>query len=76
MAIVLCGSGSYVLRVFVLGLAIIETGTARPVYEAALLRDVQAEGERLWQAVPDWHFTGKSVDEIVPPSYSIRGDHA
>jgi len=34
---------------------------------------VQEEGERLWRAVPDWHFTGKTVDEIVPPSYPMRG---
>ncbi len=42
--------------------------------EHALLRDVQAEGERLWHAIPQWHWTAKPLDDIVPPSYPIRHD--
>ena len=42
------------------------------VDEDALLTAVQAEGERLWRAVPGWHHSGRPVDEIVPPSYPIR----
>ena len=43
--------------------------------EQALLRDVQAEGERLWTAIPQWHWTARPLDEIAPPSYPVRGEH-
>ena len=72
-ALVECGSGSDVETVIVDGQALIEGGKAVRLDEAALLRDVQAEGERIWHAVPQWHWTGKSVDEVVPPSYPLRG---
>jgi 5-methylthioadenosine/S-adenosylhomocysteine deaminase len=72
-AIVECGSGRDVETVIVDGQPLIEGGKALRLDEAALLRDVQAEGERLWHAVPDWHWMGKTVDEVVPPSYPMRG---
>ena len=72
-ALVECGSGSDVETVIVDGEPLIEGGKALRLDEAALLRAVQAEGERIWHAVPDWHWTGKTVDEIVPPSYPVRG---
>ena len=52
-----------------------ESDRATRVDEQALLRDVQAEGERLWNAIPQWHWTGNPLDEIVPPSYPVRGGH-
>ena len=72
-ALVECGSGSDVETVIVDGQPLIDGGKAVRVDEAALLRAVQEEGERIWNAVPGWHFTGKTVDEIVPPSYPLRG---
>jgi cytosine/adenosine deaminase-related metal-dependent hydrolase len=71
-AIVECGSGRDVETVIVDGEPLIEDGKALRVDEAALLREVQAEGERLWHAVSDWHWTGKTVDDVVPPSYPVR----
>ena len=72
-ALVECGSGRDVETVIVDGETLVEHGKAVRLDEAAMLRAVQEEGERLWHAVPEWHWTGKSVDEIVPPSYPIRG---
>jgi cytosine/adenosine deaminase-related metal-dependent hydrolase len=72
-AVVECGSGRDVETVIVDGQLLVEGGTALRLDEAALLREVQAEGERLWQAVPEWHWTGTTVDEVVPPSYPIQG---
>ena len=40
--------------------------------ESALLDGVQAEGERLWHAIPEWHWSGKTLDDVVPPSYPIK----
>ena len=72
-ALVECGSGRDVETVIVDGQSLVEGGKALRLDEAALLRDVQAEGERLWHAVPGWHWMGKDVDDVVPPSYPVRG---
>jgi cytosine/adenosine deaminase-related metal-dependent hydrolase len=67
-----CGSGRDVETVIVDGQPLIEGGKATRLDEAALLAAVQAEGERLWHAVPEWHWSGRTLDEIVPPSYPVR----
>jgi hypothetical protein len=54
---------------------LVEGGRAVRLDEPALLRDVQAEGERLWHAIPQWHWSGKTLDEIVPPSHPMRAAH-
>jgi cytosine/adenosine deaminase-related metal-dependent hydrolase len=72
-ALIECGSGSDVETVIVDGQSLIENGKATRMDEAALLAAVQAEGERLWHAVPEWHWSGKAVDDVVPPSYPVRG---
>jgi cytosine/adenosine deaminase-related metal-dependent hydrolase len=71
-SLVECGNGRDVETVIVDGRTLIADGKAVHFDEAAMLQDVQAEGERIWRAVPDWHWSGKSVDEIVPPSYPLR----
>jgi hypothetical protein len=58
--------------VIVDGQVLVEGGRAVRLDEPALLRDVQAEGERLWHALPQWHWSGKTLDEIVPPSHPMR----
>ena len=68
-----CGSGRDVETVIVDGQTLVEGGRAVRVDEQALMRDVQAEGERLWHAIPEWHWTARSLDEIAPPSYPVRG---
>jgi cytosine/adenosine deaminase-related metal-dependent hydrolase len=72
-ALVETGSGADVETVIVDGQTLVENGTPTRVDEAALLKAVQEEGERLWAAVPDWHWAAKPLDEVVPPSYPIRG---
>jgi hypothetical protein len=67
--------GPTVETVIVDGQTLVENGRATRLDEPALLRDVQAEGERLWQAIPQWHWTGRPLDEIVPPSSPVRGAH-
>jgi cytosine/adenosine deaminase-related metal-dependent hydrolase len=71
-ALVECGSGRDVELVIVDGRTLVEGGRALHVDERALMAEVQAESERLWEKVPEWHRTGRTVDEIVPPSYPIR----
>jgi 5-methylthioadenosine/S-adenosylhomocysteine deaminase len=71
-ALVECGTGRDVETVIVDGQTLVEQGRAVRVDESALLRDVQAEGERLWKAIPQWHWSGRPLDDIVPPSYPVR----
>ena len=71
-ALIELGSGRDVETIIVDGETLVENGRALRLDEAALLRDVQEEGERLWHAVPEWHWTGRTVDDLVPPSYPIR----
>ena len=71
-SLVECGTGGDVETVIVDGQVLVEGGRPVRVDEDALLTAVQAEGERLWRAVPEWHHSGRPVDEIVPPSYPIR----
>jgi len=40
--------------------------------EDELLDKVQAKGEEVWQSVPKWHWTGKSVDDVLPPVFQIK----
>jgi len=68
-SLVECGSGRDVEMIIVDGQTLVEGGKAVRFDEAKMLREVQEEGERLWRAVPSWHWSGKTVDEIVPPSY-------
>jgi 5-methylthioadenosine/S-adenosylhomocysteine deaminase len=66
------GSGRDVETVIVDGQSFIEGGKAMQIAEAALLAETQAEAERLAHAIPTWHWTGKALDEIAPPSYPVR----
>jgi hypothetical protein len=40
--------------------------------EEELLDKVQAKGEQVWESVPEWHWTGKGIDEVVPPSFRMK----
>jgi cytosine/adenosine deaminase-related metal-dependent hydrolase len=70
-SLVECGSGRDVETVIVDGQVLVEGGKAVGFDESAMLREVQAESEKFWQSVPEWHWTAKTVEEIVPPSYPM-----
>ena len=71
-SIVELGSGRDVETVIVDGQPLIEGGKALRMDEAKLLAETQAEADRLAHAIPTWHWSGKTLDEIAPPSYPIR----
>ena len=52
--------------------ALFDNGKYLRLNEEELLDRVQAKGEQVWDSVPKWHWTGKSIDEVVPPSFKIR----
>jgi cytosine/adenosine deaminase-related metal-dependent hydrolase len=61
-----------VRTVIVDGETLVDNGKYLRLNEDELLEKVQAEGEQIWDSVPKWHWTGKGIDEVVPPSFRIR----
>ena len=61
-----------VRTVIVDGETLVDDGKYLRLNEEELLEKVQAKGEQIWDSVPKWHWTGKSIDEVVPPSFKIR----
>jgi 5-methylthioadenosine/S-adenosylhomocysteine deaminase len=71
-SLVECGSGSDIDTVIVDGQTLVEGRKALRLDESKLLSDIQASGERVWAAAPDWRWSGVSVDDIAPMSYPVR----
>ena len=61
-----------VRTVIVDGETLVDNGIYLRLNEEELLEKVQAKAEQIWDSVPKWHWTGKSVDEVVPPSFRIK----
>jgi 5-methylthioadenosine/S-adenosylhomocysteine deaminase len=68
-ALVQCGTADDVDRVIVDGRTVVEDGHVVGLDEAALLADAQAEAERLWSTVPEWHWQGLSAEQLSPSSF-------
>jgi 5-methylthioadenosine/S-adenosylhomocysteine deaminase len=61
-----------VRTVIVDGETLVDNGKYLRLNEQELLEKVQAKGEQVWESVPKWHWTGKSIDAIVPPSFKMK----
>jgi len=61
-----------VRTVIVDGETLVDSGKYLRLNEEELLEKVQAKGEQVWDSVPKWHWTEKSIDEVVPPAFKIR----
>ena len=61
-----------VRTVIVDGETLVDDGKYLRLNEEELLEKVQAKGEQIWDSVPKWHWTGRSIDEVVPPSFRMR----
>src|SRR6266540_2034935 len=68
-ALVQCGTGDDVDQVIVDGETVVEGGRVVGVDEVKLLAEAQAEAERLWRDVPEWHWQGLTADQLSPPSF-------
>ncbi|OGQ75430.1 MAG: hypothetical protein A3G94_01015 [Deltaproteobacteria bacterium RIFCSPLOWO2_12_FULL_60_16] len=60
-----------VRTVIVDGEILVDNGKYLRLNEDELLDKVQAKGEEVWASVPKWHWTGKSVDEVMPPAFKM-----
>ena len=61
-----------VRTVIVDGETLVDDGKYLRLNEEELLEKVQAKGEQIWDSVPKWHWTGKSIDEVVPASFKLK----
>ncbi len=61
-----------VRTVIVDGETLVDSGKYLRLNEQELLDKVQAKGEQVWDSVPKWHWTGKGIDEVVPPSFRMK----
>jgi cytosine/adenosine deaminase-related metal-dependent hydrolase len=61
-----------VRTVIVDGDTLVDDGKYLRLDEQELLDKVQAKGDQIWDSVPKWHWTGKRIDEVVPPSFKMR----
>jgi 5-methylthioadenosine/S-adenosylhomocysteine deaminase len=61
-----------VRSVIVDGETLVDNGKYLRVDEDELLDKVQAKGEQIWGSVPNWHWTRRGIDEVVPPSFKMR----
>src|SRR5262249_7881370 len=61
-----------VRTVIVDGETLVDDGKYLRLNEEELLEKVQAKGGEIWDSVPRWHWTEKSIDEVVPPAFKIK----
>ncbi len=61
-----------VRTVIVDGETLVDDGKYLRLNEEELLEKVQVKGEQVWDSVPQWHWTGKTIDEVVPPSFKMK----
>jgi 5-methylthioadenosine/S-adenosylhomocysteine deaminase len=68
-ALVQCGTSDDVDQVIVDGRSVVEDGHVVGLDEPALLAQAQAEADRLWSTVPEWHWQGLTADQLSPQSF-------
>ncbi len=49
-----------------------DNGKYLRINEEELLGKFQAKGEQVWDSVAKWHWMGKAIDEVVPPSFRMK----
>jgi cytosine/adenosine deaminase-related metal-dependent hydrolase len=71
-ALVETGTSRDVRTVIVDGEILVDNGRYLRLNEEELLDKVQAKGEEVWESVPKWHWTGKSLDEVLPAAFRMK----
>lgn len=64
--LVLTGSPSDIKLVMIDGRVVCENGVVPGIDEERLVADLQANAEEILAAIPEWHPTGGTVDEVAP----------
>ena len=70
-ALVETGTSRDVRTVIVDGEILVDERRCLGVNEEELVEEVQAIAEEEWSTMPEWHWTGKGVDEVMPPAFKL-----
>ena len=66
------GTSRDVQVVIVDGEILVDGGKCLRVDEAGLMDKLQSRAEGIWEEIPKWHWTGKGVDEVLPPAFNMK----
>ncbi|GMG84830.1 amidohydrolase family protein [Paralimibaculum aggregatum] len=69
-ALVYSGTGDMVDRVVIDGRTVVADKRLRPWDQAAVLDAAWANAERVWGSFSDYHWAGRTVEEVFPPSFA------
>jgi 5-methylthioadenosine/S-adenosylhomocysteine deaminase len=61
-----------VRTVIVDGETLVDDGRYLRLNENELLEKLQSRAEEIWAGVPKWHWSGKGVDEVLPPAFEMK----
>jgi hypothetical protein len=67
-ALVTCASAEHVERVVVAGRTVVVNGKMCSWNEEQVLADARASCEGVWASFPSAHWSGRSIEEVFPPS--------
>lgn len=71
-ALVETGTARDVRSVIVDGEILVDQGKYLRLDEDELMEKVQANADQYWQSLPKWHWSGKTVDEVLPPAFKMK----
>jgi 5-methylthioadenosine/S-adenosylhomocysteine deaminase len=66
------GDGSDIERIVIAGRTLVADHQGLAVDEQKLLAEVRGAGEAAWARAPEWHWGGKSVEELAPLTYPLQ----
>ncbi|MGH6954751.1 MAG: chlorohydrolase family protein, partial [Alphaproteobacteria bacterium] len=66
-ALVHSANAELVDRVIVAGRTVVDGGRLTMWDENRVLREARASTERVWDSFPDYHWSGRTVEEVFPP---------
>jgi len=64
-------AGAPATYVVVNGRLVVDRGTVLGIDEPALMRQVQADAERIWKETPEWEGMSRTADQMCPPVFPI-----
>jgi 5-methylthioadenosine/S-adenosylhomocysteine deaminase len=71
-ALVETATSANVRTVIVDGEILVDRGKYLRLNEEEFLDKVQLSADAAWAGVQNWHWTGKTIDEVLPPAFTIR----
>jgi 5-methylthioadenosine/S-adenosylhomocysteine deaminase len=71
-ALVESATSANVRTVMVDGEVLVDHGKYLRLNEEDLLEKLQRSADAAWATLPNWHWTGKTLDEVLPPAFKMK----